>query len=127
SNPNSSTPVAVKNLTSATAIAAGAYHSCALKTDGTAMCWGNGYAGQIGYSSGVPSATPVPVNNLSDASAIAAGGLESCAILNNGTAKCWGDDFYGQLGNGTTTNLATPQVTVGLSIGTGAQSVAAGY
>ncbi len=42
------TPVQVSELTGATAIAAGGWHSLAVKTDGTVWAWGNNEIGQLG-------------------------------------------------------------------------------
>jgi formylglycine-generating enzyme required for sulfatase activity len=61
------------------AVAAGYYHSLALKHDGTVLSWGwNGY-GQ----------TSVPAG-LNDVIAIAAGLYHSVALKRNGTVVCWG-------------------------------------
>ena len=43
-----STPLEVTGIATATGIAVGAYHSCALLTDGKVMCWGQNNYGQIG-------------------------------------------------------------------------------
>src|SRR6185369_16371097 len=61
------------------AIAGGAQHSLALKSDGTVWAWGLGDGGQLGdgnfYTTGNRGvATPVQVSGLSAVTAIAAGG-----------------------------------------------------
>ena len=96
-----------------TAIATGAYHSCALRTNGTVACWGGNYSGQLGDGTTTGRLTPVPVVGLSDATAIAPGGGHSCALRTNGTVACWGDNFYGQVGDGTTTGRLTPVPVAG--------------
>ena len=60
-----------------TAIAAGGDHSCGLRTDGTAQCWGNNHDGQ----------TDAPPGTFT---AITAGGHSSCGLKTDGTAQCWG-------------------------------------
>lgn len=60
---DSVTPVTVSGLNSAVAVAAGAYHSCALLTDHTASCWGYNAYGQLGNGSNWNSLTPVSVQN----------------------------------------------------------------
>ena len=73
-------PVQVTGLTDVVAIAAGLYHSLALKADGTVWAWGyNGYGG-LGDGTNVHSYTPVQVLNVEDATAIASGAYQSFAI-----------------------------------------------
>lgn len=108
--PYSSTPVAVRGITTATAITAGGAHACALLSDGTAMCWGYASSGQLGDGTGLRpdgtpdvnahSATPVAVKGLTRATAISAGSGSTCALLSGGTVACWGNNGSGQLGFG---------------------------
>jgi hypothetical protein len=63
---NSSTPVQVTGLTDATAIAVGLAHACALRLNGSVVCWGGGLPnvanqGQLGNGMTVNSAVPVTV------------------------------------------------------------------
>ncbi len=50
----SSTPVVVSGLTSATAIAMGDEHACALLSSGAVVCWGQNALGQLGSASTGP-------------------------------------------------------------------------
>ncbi len=103
---NSSTPVAITlpNGVTATAIAAGGYHSLAIGSDGKVYAWGFNGDGQLGTGTTTDSHTPVLVNPPTGltATAIAAGGFHSLAIGSDGNAYAWGSNLYGQLGNGTT-------------------------
>ena len=72
---DSSTPVQVSGLSGATAIAAGAYHTVSLKSDGTVWAWGYNSNGELGDGTTTQRATPVQVYGLSGVTAIAAGGL----------------------------------------------------
>ena len=125
----SSTPVAVSLPAgrTATALALGDWHSCAILDDGSAMCWGYNAFGQLGDGTTTDSNIPVAVNLPAGrtATALAVGGYHSCAILDDGSAMCWGYNFYGQLGDGTTTYSSTP-VAVILPAGRTATALALG-
>ena len=66
-----------------TAITAGEYHTCALKTDRTATCWGRNNYEQATAPAGTFTA-------------ITAGRNHTCALKTDGTATCWGEDSFGQ-------------------------------
>ena len=68
---------------SSTAIGAGHYHTCSLKTDGSALCWGDDEFGQSSPPEG-------------SFAAITAGYIHSCGLRPNGSAVCWGNDETGQ-------------------------------
>ena len=128
-NTNSNTPVAV-NLPAgrtATALALGWQHSCAILDDGSAMCWGDNDYGQLGDGTTTDSTTPVAVSLPagSTATALALGGYHSCAILDDGSTMCWGNNDNGRLGDGTTTDSTTP-VAVSLPAGRTATALALG-
>ncbi|MCX6874714.1 MAG: cadherin-like beta sandwich domain-containing protein [Verrucomicrobia bacterium] len=80
-------------------VAAGAYHSVALKTDGTVAAWGNNSYGQTNLPSG-----------LSGVTAIAAGGLHTLALKSNGSVVAWG------AGKTNTSTVAVPTVERGQSM-----------
>lgn len=67
------------------AIAAGGYHSLALRTDGSLAAWGNNFSGQCNI--------PTAATNLT---AIAGGGYHSLALRADGVILGWGDDSSGQ-------------------------------
>src|SRR2546426_691613 len=116
----SSTPVRATGITSAAAVIAGGYHTCALFGDGTAQCWGRNDDGQLGDGTFTSSSTPVRVGGLTGAAAVSAGILHTCALLANGTVKCWGavgpNNDFGQLGNGATTGSSTPVTVTGTGV-----------
>jgi len=80
------------------AVAAGKYHTLALKEDGTVWAWGFNGQGQLGNGGTTSSNYPVKVTSLSDVKAIAAGELFSIALKNDGTVWTWGQNDKGQLG-----------------------------
>ena len=102
-----SLPIAVATTLKFKVISAGASHTCAIATDGTAWCWGTNKSGQLGssQSAGFNSASslvPAPVALPSPPAAlpltsISAGVSHSCAIDANGSAFCWGNNIWGQV------------------------------
>ncbi|HLE17979.1 MAG TPA: carboxypeptidase regulatory-like domain-containing protein [Syntrophales bacterium] len=105
---DSAAPVHVSNLSGGTAIAAGSYHTVALKDDGTVWVWGSNIKGQLGNGSTTQSTVPVQISGLPSVTAVAAGYTHTVALKSDGTVWAWGDNFYGQLGDGTTIDRWTP-------------------
>lgn len=77
----SSVPFGLRGVAS---VAAGEFHSLALKADGTLAAWGKSSAGQ----------TTVPPG-LTDVLAVAAGGNHSLALKADGTVVAWGHNAWG--------------------------------
>ena len=96
------TPVRVAGAADFLALATGAGHTCGVREDGTAACWGWNLFGQLGTgTSGDIRNTPVPVAGLTNVRAIAAGNEHTCALHQDSTASCWGKNDFGQVGDGT--------------------------
>jgi hypothetical protein len=72
-------------LGNVTAVAAGGYHTVALKADSTVACWGDNVSGQCDVQAGLRGVT-----------AIAAGWAHTVAVEGDGTVHCWGWNYYGQ-------------------------------
>jgi alpha-tubulin suppressor-like RCC1 family protein len=107
---NAGAPVALPNVTGATAVSMGGVFGCALQAAGSVKCWGWNNSGSVGVNAGFSLYSPIPpstVQNLSGATAISAGADFACAIVAAGAVKCWGDRTYGQLGDGRASQSAS--------------------
>ena len=115
STPNPS-PSQVTQL-SASAIATGKDHACAVKKTGGVACWGAGDRGQLGNGlvtgGTTPTPAPVDVSGITNATFVGAGGDQSCAPRNTGAILCWGANGFSQLGDGTPTDAPTPVSVLG--------------
>lgn len=88
---------------------AGGEQTCAIRSDGTAWCWGNGDRCQVGDGDCVDRAAPRQVIGITNAVEMAVGSAyHNCARLADGTGRCWGENGLGQLGDGSVTDSATP-------------------
>lgn len=71
---------------------------CAVLRDGSAMCWGLNYNGELGNGNYQTSFIPTPVIGLAGAIVkLETGNNHACAIIKGGAVQCWGK----VLGNGT--------------------------
>ncbi|WP_420610637.1 RCC1 domain-containing protein [Candidatus Poriferisodalis sp.] len=66
-----------------TALSSGFEHSCALRSDGTAVCWGSNVEGKASPPEGTFTAVSV-------------GGQHTCGLRTDRTVACWGLDEDGQ-------------------------------
>ena len=83
------------------AVTAGGEHSCGIRPNRTAWCWGSNSHRQLGVPSVASSASPVPVvGGTTSWASISAGARHTCAIRTDATLWCWGRSTEGQLGNG---------------------------
>lgn len=124
-----STPTQIGTATNWAAVAAGAMHVVALKTDGTIWAWGNNNAGQLGYSTGVNpyNSTPTQIGTATDWKSISAGDTTSFAIKTNGTLWAWGNNSSGQLGITCATNCGWAGIPTQVGIDTNWKVVDGGY
>ncbi len=93
--------VGVTDLTGIIAIGAGATHSLAIRSDGTAIAWGYNGQGEAGDTTLTsPRLFPVNVLGIANVVGIEAGYTGSVALLADGSVRCWGGNGLYQFGNG---------------------------
>lgn len=74
-------------------VSAGAFHTCARRSDGTLWCWGLNGVGQIGNGLSGPNETetrPLQVERDADWKSVTSGDFETCGIRQDGRLFCWG-------------------------------------
>jgi hypothetical protein len=89
-----STPTFVSGLDRVVAIAAhDSKSTCALRDDGSVVCWGDNGAGQLGDGTKTSRSTPTAAKSLSGVVAISVDLTQACAIVKDGGIQCWGDGW----------------------------------
>ena len=88
-------------------------HGCALLIDGSLVCWGEGFDGQLGQGSSDDLGDDefpfdIPALPLAGVLTGTAGGRHSCALIEPGNVRCWGHASSGQLGYGDILATAVP-------------------
>ena len=123
-------PVAVvtnTGLTAASALITGFNHTCAVKTNGAAYCWGINTYGALGEYYPTTYTSPLAVNGMGAGSTLSIDGGDNatCAVKTDGSAWCWGQNSEGRLGDGTTT-LRTVPAPVAAPMTSGVSQIAIG-
>ena len=112
------TPTASLGST-ASEVAAGGAHTCALLTNGSVMCFGYNDTGQLGQTPTQPAssnAKPTVVALVATATHVSAGKQFTCALLSTAAVHCFGDNVSGQLGSGSFGSAReTPGAVFGLT------------
>jgi len=84
-------------------VSTGFWHTCAIQSDHTLWCWGEGTDGDLGVGTMTEADTPVQVTALGTSVAeVRVGSRHTCARKLDGTLWCWGQTDFGALGLGTT-------------------------
>lgn len=117
--------VGVAATVTASSVAVGFQHSCALTSGGGVRCWGDNEFGQLGNGSASAGSTrAVPVSGLTAGVVqLAAGEDHTCAVTAQSRVRCWGSNTWGMLGNGSLTDARAPVPVAGL---TGVRQIAPG-
>jgi alpha-tubulin suppressor-like RCC1 family protein len=132
-------PVDLGTGRTATAIALGLSHACALLDDASLKCWGLNQQGQLGLGDTLSRGSQpsdmgdnlpaIALGTGRHATAVSANADHTCALLDNGSVKCWGNGFYGELGQGNDYNSGDAPGEMGdnlfaIALGTGRTAIA---
>lgn len=92
-------------------------HTAAVRSNGTAWCWGTANNGVLGNNTGVTNrSSPVEVSGgFTDWVQISAANDHTAGVRSNGSAWCWGRNAKGQLGDNSSINRSSPVSVVGFS------------
>jgi len=95
-------PLAVVGEHTFESITVGATFSCGTATNGTGLCWGNNFVGQLGVGSeDILSPVPTPVFGGLHFEQISGGAsATACGVSDASAAYCWGFNWLGSLGDG---------------------------
>lgn len=114
-----STPVTTLLGGSWLSVSCGAFHTAAVKNDGTMWCWGRNNTGALGNNKPQVSDTAnirsTPITTLLGGttwSSVACGYEHTTSIKSDGSLWSWGTGSDGQLGVNDITNRSTPVTTL---------------
>ncbi|MEM9187919.1 MAG: hypothetical protein AAGF12_01985 [Myxococcota bacterium] len=91
-------PVTLENGETATSLALGRRHACALTNAQNVQCWGENAVGQLGLDDTMARPTPTTIASLSGITELVAGSRHTCVIDGTGQAWCWGDNEQDTVG-----------------------------
>ena len=124
-------PTAVVGLSNVRVLSAHWQHACAVRTDGSLVCWGSNTSGQLGDGTLINRPQPTPVPDVQNVVTVTTGLSHTCAMM-AGAISCWGSNSQGQLGSNNggatapvTAPLLVPIVTDPIAIAAGAQHTCA--
>ncbi len=98
-------------LSDAIGLAGGLEFTCAVRANGTVVCWGENASSQLG-SAGPDHYSPGTVPGLTGITAIAAGDEVACALDSGGHMWCWGSNDDGQIGLGAASAQDQPPTQI---------------
>jgi len=103
----SSTPITVSGITTATSVSVSDTHACIVLSTGALECWGDNTYGEVGNGKSGTTPTKPVTATLTGVSRVAVGSDFTCALTTAGAVECVGYNCDGELGNGKSSCAAT--------------------
>ncbi len=112
-------------------VSAGRYHTCAIRTDDSLWCWGDGSNGRTGLGDEEERLEPEQVGAGSDLASgwdsVKALSTHSCALRDGGQLWCWGRGSALGLGEDTEDQMTPQQVGAGTDQDSGWADISGGF
>jgi len=100
-------PLNVGGPVAFSSVSVGASHICGVTSAGTATCWGDGQAGELGTGAATYlAAAGTAVSGGLSFAMLSAGSGRTCGVTVGGAAYCWGSDGHWSLGTGAPRDTA---------------------
>jgi len=93
-------------------ISCGYAHTAAVKTDGTAWCWGDNSFGSVGDGTTLSRSSPVKITGT-NWYRVSSGKLLTLGLKTDGSLWYWGYNGFGQGGDGTASSESVPTAVIG--------------
>ncbi|HWU20135.1 MAG TPA: cutinase family protein [Nocardioides sp.] len=102
------TPTLVGIGRSWVSVTAAGWHTCGIRRNGSAWCWGDNTFGELGNGTAQRRTRPAQVAGTTHWLSLSASWNDTCGVDPSGGMYCWGRNWSGQLGDGTTRGSAVP-------------------
>ncbi|MEK2688323.1 Ig-like domain-containing protein [Bdellovibrio sp. GT3] len=105
---SSTTPLLIDDTNTYQKVSLGNNHGCAIRTDGTLICWGFNSSGQVGDASTSSVSVAKVIDSPNKYQDISLGYIHTCGVTTTNLLRCWGENDFKRLGNNSTTDSTSP-------------------
>ncbi len=106
-------PITVPGPGDLVAVRAGYQHTCARRTAGELLCWGEGAWYQFNNNKNLPWLKATPIAQVPQMIDLASLNVTTCAVTGAGTVHCWGSNHSGTAGHGSSAKLVADKPVFG--------------
>ncbi|WP_413581908.1 Ig-like domain-containing protein [Bdellovibrio sp. HCB288] len=105
---SSNIPLLIDGSNTYQQVSIGSRHGCAIRTDGTLLCWGLNSSGQVGDGSTTAVSDMKVIDAANKYQDISLGTLHTCGVTTANLLRCWGENGDYQVGDNSTTDRTLP-------------------